>query len=198
MIECSVQRIFALLCGMSIIFQPCSGSDYLTHARTFNGFTWITILFVPVNNSPLPIIPVYIPVETADSGEDIVRLFAMVGTGMSVGSAVAQPLYNYTWDIRVQQINCFSDDEPLRGQDNLVKLWCTYTIDSNQGSVQTDTDRFDAWLRNETWVRFHGHDDDNLRWIQHSDLVKKLSLTPLPFSEQNDNKTFLRTFSFIH
>jgi hypothetical protein len=64
-------------------------------------------------------ISVYIPVN-ASHGEDIVRLFSMVGTNF----VTPQPIdgafgyvANYSWNIKVTQIDC-TNNNPLQGKNN--------------------------------------------------------------------------------
>ena len=67
---------------------------------------------------------VYLPVN-ATGGEDVVRLFAMVGSNSfwqfySPFNLTIDPSFiaNYTWNIKVQQIDCSQQDNPLQGEHN--------------------------------------------------------------------------------
>ena len=67
---------------------------------------------------------VYLPVN-ATGGEDVVRLFAMVGSNSfwqfySPFNLTIDPSFvaNYTWNIKVQQIDCSQQDNPLQGESN--------------------------------------------------------------------------------
>ena len=59
----------------------------------------------------------------ATCGEDVVRLFAMVGSNSfwqfySPFNLTIDPSFvaNYTWNIKVQQIDCSQQDNPLQGE----------------------------------------------------------------------------------
>ena len=53
---------------------------------------------------------VYIPAD-ATNQEDIIRLFAMVGTTFSIGNNAATLITNYTWNIRIEQIDCLEGNQ---------------------------------------------------------------------------------------
>ncbi len=62
---------------------------------------------------------VYIPAD-ATNGEDNLSLFAMVGTSPYILTATLPPTnenavvsnnYNYTWNIRIEQIDCTAQSE---------------------------------------------------------------------------------------
>ena len=76
----------------------------------------------PFNSMAIMFQTVYLPVN-ATGGEDVVRLFAMVGSNSfwqfySPFNLTIDPSFvaNYTWNIKVQQIDCSHQDNPLQGE----------------------------------------------------------------------------------
>lgn len=63
-------------------------------------------------------IPVYLPVN-ATQGEDIVRLFAMVGTKSfqpdDMNYNDTSYVKRYYWNIKIRQIDCSDPEEELKG-----------------------------------------------------------------------------------
>ena len=71
----------------------------------------------------------------ATQGEDIVRLFAMVGTGALVpNSAFNDTSYvqNYYWNIKIRQIDCSQPQNPLR-----APAGCLQYFTSTVGSIES-------------------------------------------------------------
>jgi hypothetical protein len=59
------------------------------------------------------LLSVYLPAD-ATNGEDLLRLFAMVGTTTAVAGVAT--VANYTWNIRIRQIDCsLNNNEDLKG-----------------------------------------------------------------------------------
>ena len=55
-------------------------------------------------------IQVYLPTD-ATNGEDTISLFAMVGTSNVVAGNAVTLVANYTWNIKIEQIDCTKNND---------------------------------------------------------------------------------------